>query len=125
MKTYSLFFSFLFILSISINAQKKVDVSLKKPTSIYTFSKFSTDKNGFSAINEKLNLKDFNFVFVDVIDLDLNRFSIDTKNVYRKPSGFIYDDYTRYQNRNLLKGFWLKNDPTRWNLQCPQPNLHQ
>lgn len=55
--------------------------------------------------------------------LDLNQFSIDFKDVGKTPSAFIYDDYKRYQDRNLLKGFLLKNDPTSWNLQRPQPNL--
>jgi hypothetical protein len=55
-------------------------------------------------------------VIVDQIDLDTNTFSMNTKNLGRKPSEFIYDDYKRYQDNNLLKGFLLKNDPTRWDL---------
>jgi hypothetical protein len=123
MKTTYLFLATLFIFSVSLNAQKNAKTLSKAPVSIYTFSNFSTGKNGFSAINKKLKLSNFNFVFVDGIDLDLNRFSINAKNINIQPSEFIYDDYQRYLDRNLLKGFLLKNDPTRWNLQCPQPNL--
>lgn len=119
MKNSCLFLVAFLLFSITLQAQK----TAKKPTSIYTFSKFSDDKNGFSAINKRLKLKNFNFVFVDVVDLDLNQFSVDTNNLYKTPSEFIFDDYKRYQNRNLLKGFLLKNDPTRWNLQCLPQNL--
>lgn len=121
MKTKYLFFLPFFFLSIHLTAQNKNKQKNTKPTSIYTFSKFSIDKNGFFALNKKLNLKDFNFVFVDIIDLESNQFSLDVKNTYKEPSEFIYDDLKRYQNRNLLNGFLIKNDPTRWNLQCPSP----
>jgi hypothetical protein len=124
MKTKYHFIAILFLFSVSINAQKEDKTTSKKPTSIYTFSGFSNDKNDFSAINKKLKLSNLNFVIVNAIDLDLNQFSIDFKNIGKKPSTFIYDDYKRYQDRNLLKGFLLKNDPTRWNLQSPQPSLH-
>lgn len=123
MKTSYLFLITVFLFKLSLNAQKLDKITSKKPISIYTLSKISVDKNGFSAVNKKLNLKNFNFVFVDVIDLDLNQFSIDSKYVYKKPSEFIYDDFNRYQNRNLLKGFLIKNDPTRWNLQYRRSNL--
>ena len=121
MKTKHLFLVIIFLFSISLQAQKATKTSSKKPVSIYTFSNFSNDKNSFSAINKKLNLNDFNFVFIDIVDLDLNQFSIDANNLYKTPSDFINDDFERYQNSNLLKGFLLKNDPTRWNFHCPNP----
>lgn len=123
MRTIYFFIAFIFLFSISINAQKSDKNLLKKPASIYTFSAFSNDKNSFSAINKKLKLANFSFLFVNAINLDLNQFSIDFKDIGKKPSAFIYDDYQRYQDRNLLKGFLLKNDPTRWNLQNQQHNL--
>lgn len=123
MKISYLFLIPVFLFNISLSAQKLDKITSKKPISIYTFSKISVDKNGISSINKKLSLNNFNFVFVDVIDLDLNQFSIDTKYVYKKTSEFIYDDFNRYQNRNLLKGFLIKNDPTRWNLQYRKSNL--
>lgn len=116
MRNLNLLFIVVFFVSISVNAQKK-DANIKKlPTSIYTFNPLGKDLNGISAINKKLNLKSFDFVFVDIVDIDLNQYSIDIKNVYKVPSEFIYDDLRRYQNSNLLKGFLRKNDPTRWNL---------
>lgn len=117
------FIAIIFLSCITINAQKNDKTVSIKPISIYTIPSFSNDENSFFAINKKLKLSNFNFVIVDGLDLDLNRFSLNSKNLGKKPSTFIYDDFKRYQDRNLLKGFLLKNDPTRWNLQCLQPNI--
>tara|TARA_R110002126_G_scaffold291479_2_gene453059 strand:- start:29513 stop:29899 length:387 start_codon:yes stop_codon:yes gene_type:complete len=121
MKIKLSFLALIFLCSSAINAQKKNTNSSNKPISIYTFSKSISDKNSFSAINKKLQLTNFNFVYVDPLDLDLNLMSIDSNNLSNAPSAYIFDDYRRYQDRNLLKGFLLENDPTRWNLQCPNP----
>lgn len=121
MKIKYFFLVIIFLSSISINAQKTNTNFSKKPASIYTFSSFSKNKNSFSAINKKLSLNNFSFSFINVIDADFNQLSIETNNVYKNGSIFIVDDYNRIQNENLLKGFLIKNDPTRWNLQCPNP----
>ncbi len=120
MKTKLLFLAIIFLFNISMNAQKTNKTSLKKPTSIYTFSHFLT-KNNFSFINKKLKIKNFDFVIVNQIDIDTNTFSINFKDLGKNPTTFINDDYVAYRDENLLKGFLLKNDPTRWNLQCPNP----
>jgi hypothetical protein len=125
MKTKYSFLVLIFLFSISINGQNIDENLSKKPVSIYTFSNFLTSENSFSAINKKLKLVNLSFVMVDGIDLDLNRFSVDFKDLGKTPTAFIYDDYKRYQDKNLLKGFLLKNDPTRWNLQCAPANLQQ
>lgn len=118
MKTKLSFLAVIFLFSTAVNAQKKDTNSSNNPVTIYTFSKSIRDKNSFSAINKKLQLTNFNFVYVDPLDLELNRMSIDSNNLSNIPSAYIFDDYKRYQDRNLLKGFLLENDPTRWNLQC-------
>ncbi|PQJ77080.1 hypothetical protein [Polaribacter glomeratus] len=123
MKTKHFVLAFIFLFNISINSQEIDQNSSEKPVSIYTFSNFSNGKNNFSAINKKLKLANLNFVFVDGVAMDLNQFSVDFTNLGKTPTAFIYDDYKRYQDQNLLKGFLLKNDPTRWNLQCLPPNL--
>jgi hypothetical protein len=125
MKTKYSFVVLIFLFSISINGQNIEENLSKKPVSIYTISNFLISENSFSAINKKLKLVNLSFVMVDGIDLDLNRFSVDFKNLGKTPTAFIYDDYKRYQDKNLLKGFLLKNDPTRWNLQCAPANLQQ
>ena len=121
MKLKNILFTVFLLINLSFFAQKKTTSTSKKPASIYTISNLLNSKNSFSAINKKLNLNNFNFVFVDIVDLDLNQFSIEVNNLYKTPSDFIKDDFKRYQNNNLLKGFLLKNDPTRWNFHCPKP----
>ena len=124
MKTKHFFIAIIFLFSFSINGQEVAVNSSKKPASIYTFSAFSKDENNFSAINKKLKLDHFSFGFVDIIDLNLNQFSLDSKDIGKSSTTFMYD-YKRHQDRNLLKDFLFKNDPTRWNLQCQQQNLQQ
>ena len=121
MKTNYLFLSLILLFSFSINAQKTNTSTSKKPVSIYTVSNLLNSNNNFSAINKKLKLNNFDFVYVDQMDLDLNLFSFEFKDIGKNPTAFIYDDYVAYRDENLLKGFLLENDPTRWNLWCPSP----
>ena len=115
--------NFLFVLflsyTFSLSAQENKKESKNLPLSIYTFVS-AKNLNSFSVINKKLNLSNFDFVYVNSLDLDYNLFSLDFRNMGKVPSEFIYDDYKRYQNNNLLKGFLRKNDPTRRNFQCFQ-----
>ena len=107
------------LFSITINAQKTAsNLPIKNP-SIYTSYQLYNDENDFTAINKKLKLNNFKFVFVNLSDLEYDRLSVDLYSLYNTPSNFIFDDYKRYQDRYLLKGFLLKNDPTRWNLRRP------
>jgi hypothetical protein len=124
MKTKYLLFTALFLIGFSVSAQSTTSTSTKKPASIYSFSNVMNNSNSFSAVNKKLRLLKLDFVIVDQIDIDTRRFSIDVKDIGKTPTAFIYDDYRKYQDENLLKGFLEKNDPSYWNLQCPQPNLH-
>jgi hypothetical protein len=124
MKNPYFFITLFFLLNFALNAQITSKTGLKKPVSIYSVSNVLNSKNSFSAINKKLKLNNFNFIFVDLIDLDTNTFSVNFNDLGKNPSAYIYDDNKKYREENLLKGFLEKNDPTRWNLQCPQPNLH-
>jgi hypothetical protein len=56
---------------------------------------------------------------VNLIDLDINQFSFQFKDIGKNPTAFIYDNYIAYRDENLLKGFLLKHDPINWNLHCP------
>ena len=121
MKLKNIFFTVFLLINLSFFAQNTTTSASKKTASIYTVSNLLDSKNDFSAINKKLKLNNFNFTFVTIIDNDFNTYSIDLNNIYRAHSDFINDDLKRRQNKNLLKGFLLKNDPTRWNLWCPSP----
>lgn len=118
MKTTTLFFSLLLLLSLSLNAQNPKEKTTKA-VSIYTFSSLSKNVNSISKLNKKLNLKNFRFVYANQNAIDLNLFALNFDDIGVKPSTLIYDDYLAYRDENLLKGFRLKNDPTRWNLQFP------
>ncbi|WP_298782108.1 hypothetical protein [uncultured Polaribacter sp.] len=123
MKTKYLFLFTVFIFSISLNAQKQDKKETTKPTSIYTFSKLSVDKNGFSALNKRLNLSNYTFVFSDPFNQSLNQFSEDFQYFGKHPLAFNYD-YKRSLDRNLSKILVLQNDPTHWNIHCQNPNLN-
>lgn len=114
MKKIGIFLIVIFLMSLSTIAQKKTIIPKKLPVSIYTFRSFSKDVNSFSSLNKKLNLSNFEFVFIE--NIDNNLFSIETKNKNGRFQEFIYDDLRRYQNNNLLKGFFCKHDPSRWNM---------
>lgn len=121
MKTKYIVLTLIFLFKLSINAQKIHKSSINKPASIYTFSIFDNNQNSFSAINKKLKLNNFSFNFINVFDADFNQLSIETNNVYATSSIFVEDDFNRFQNENLLNGFLIKNDPTRWRFHCPNP----
>ncbi|AZJ34808.1 hypothetical protein [Tenacibaculum singaporense] len=107
---------FLIAVVFSTTAQE-IDKKEKTPKSIYTFSNVSTNFYDSSTINKNLNLNELSFFIVSQQDIDNNSFSIPFNKLSKKPTSLIYDDYTDYQNNNLLKGFLKKNDPTRWNPQ--------
>ncbi len=121
MKLKNILFTVFLLINLSFFAQKTNSSFKKKPVSIYSFSQFSNNQNSFSAINKKLNLNNFNFAFVNIIDSNFNQFSIDANNIYKTQPEFVDDDFRRYQNKNLLKGFLIENDPTRWLFHCPSP----
>ena len=118
MKKEILFLPVALFISLLSFAQKTEKTDNKAPISIYTFNSLEKDVNSFTSIRNRLNLISFKFVIIDANDIDTNTVSLDFKNIGTTPTLFIYDDYNRYQNNNLLKGFLYKNDPTRWNLHC-------
>ena len=84
------------------------------PLSIYTLHTFSnTENNSYWNSIQKLNLTSYRFVYAKQNNLDYNIFSLRFENIGKRPSKFIYNDYRRYQNNNLLKGFLFENEPTR------------
>ncbi|AUC86187.1 hypothetical protein CW731_13265 [Polaribacter sp. ALD11] len=116
MKRRTLFLMIVLLVSISFHAQKTELPQQKVPVSIYTFNSLDKDVNSISSLNKRLNLTTYKFVTIAANDIENNIASINFSDVGKKPSAYIYDDYKKYQNNNLLKGFLLKNDPTRWNL---------
>lgn len=112
MKTTTLLILFLFCGHL-VKAQQKQVVKTSQQKSIYTLQ-LTQNTNDYTSLNNRLKLTNFNFVFVNDEDIDNGTFNIAFKNIGKKPSTFIYDDYNNYRDNNLLKGFFRKHDLTRW-----------
>ena len=114
----------LFLLFIHlIQAQNSTEKHQKSPLSIYTFSGFLSDANGFFCINKKLNFGTYSFVFKNRLVVEKEHFSTLSDAENKKSTTFTYNAIQKYLDQKLVKDFIQKNDPSQWNLHCPQPNL--
>ena len=128
MKKYYFLLITLFVGSFCFSQNKTTSKKLL-PISIYTASlnKVNTNNtNTYSSIAQRLNFnKYYKFVSVSFEDIDNGRFLISDDNLTTKPTIFIYDDYKKYRDENLLKGFLQKHDLTRWQpCNFRQPNVN-
>jgi len=105
---------FLFLVSM-LHAQDTQKNKEKLPNSIYTFNYFSENPFDNFWAQKKVQFSVYDFVHVSFDDLNNNAFSINLKDIGKKPSRFIYDDYVKYDRNYFLKDFFRKHDPTRWN----------
>jgi len=98
-----LFFSSLnYVLSQEINVELGTTVL---PKSIYS-KNILTEKNSTFLTNNKLNLKQYKFVFLDVKKIKDGYFTIPLKDI-AKPSDFIFETYKDiYNKRALEKSFF-------------------
>ncbi|WP_397444591.1 hypothetical protein [Polaribacter sp. R77954] len=120
MKVRYLLITITLFLGLCTQAQNTTKTQLKTAVSIYTFSSLSKNTNSISNLNKKLNLKNIQFGYVGHINSDFNRFPLFFQDLSQTPSDFIYD-YKRFQDRNIPIAFLVENNPTFWNLQCPNP----
>lgn len=75
------------------------------PNSIYSENILS-DKNSTFLIHNKLKLKNYKFVFLDVDIINDGYFTIPLKNI-AKPSSFVFETFKDIQNkRNLELSFF-------------------
>ncbi len=116
MKKAALTILLCFVIYGITHAQKLQNEIEKVPTSIYTFNYFSENPFDNFWTQKKFQFPSYDFVYVNFDDLNNNTFSIRLKDVWKKPSQFIYDDYAKYNRDYFLKDFFLKHDPTRWNM---------
>ena len=115
MKKIQLTILLCFIICGITHAQKLQSQIEKVPNSIYTFNYFSENPFDNFWAQKKVQFSVYDFVHVSFDDLNNNAFSINLKDVWKKPSRFIYDDYVKYNRDYFLKDFFRKHDPTRWN----------
>jgi len=96
------FISFNYVFSQEINVELD---NLVLPKSIYS-KNILTEINSTFLINNKLKLKQYKFVFLDVQKIEDGYFTIPLKNI-TKPSDFIFETYKDiYNKRALEKSFF-------------------
>ena len=118
MKTKYLFITITLFFVFFSNAQSSTKNQQKPLLSIYTFSSLS--KNSISNLSKTLNLKSIRFTRVNYFNPNFNEFPFYFEDLSKNPSDFAYD-FKRYQDRLLPREFLVENNPTLWNLQCPNP----
>lgn len=103
-------FYFILIFFIGFNCvfSQEINIELDNtelPKSIYSKS-ILIEKNSNFLTNNKLNLKQYKFVFLDVQKIEDGYFTIPLKNI-AKPSDFIFETYKDiYNKRALEKSFF-------------------
>ena len=127
MKKHSSLLFALFIGGFCFSQEQKTTNNKRLPISIYTTTFNISDKKtpSYSSIKKNLNLNNtYKFVTVSFEEIDNGRFLISDTNLSTKSTQFIYDDYKRYRDEHLLKGFFEKHDLTRWDpCNFIQPNV--
>jgi len=97
-----LFFSIVASFSQQINNESE---NLFLPKSIYSLNISTKDVSAFN-IQNKLNIKQYKFIPLNVYNIEDGYFSIPLKNI-KKPSDFIFETYKdKYAKRNLEKSFF-------------------
>lgn len=105
-KKIFLIITFLIACNTSFSQELSVDLETTLlPKSIYS-KNILTDINSTFITNNKLNLKQYKFVFLDVQKIDEGYFTIPLKNI-SKPSEFVFETFKDIQNkRNLEESFF-------------------
>lgn len=106
----------LVLLTISVSfSQNKSTKKKKKPVSIYTINYKNTSLNTCFLVNKNLNFKKYRFSTLSFQEID--RGILTTSNLFSNKSlAYIEEDIKSHRDEHLLKGFLLKNDPTRWSI---------
>ncbi|MFY0602816.1 MAG: hypothetical protein JXQ93_02625 [Flavobacteriaceae bacterium] len=106
----------LLISTTTLHAQIESILKTSPPESIYALNYFHSGSITDFSPADHIDIPNYDFIYVSFDDLENNSFSFNLKDLWRKPTRFIYDDYIHYNN-NPLRGFLRQQDPTRW--FCP------
>ncbi len=111
MRKINFLVSFFVLVSFFAFSQENEGTVKKKslPVSIYTVEN-KIDTHGFSAINKRLQLTAFTFIFSDDKYREFNYFTIKSKNFQKNTYSVIDNDLFRFKE----KSFQFKIDPTLW-----------
>jgi hypothetical protein len=116
MKKYAYLLFILFVGGVCFSQQKTTNSNFI-PISIYTTS-FLVNKGSnpsYASIQKNLKFKSYyktTTISYEVVDSE--QFLNSSRNITTKTPRFIYDDYKKYRDEKLLKGFLEMHDPTRW-----------
>jgi hypothetical protein len=116
MKKTVLFFILFIALNSVLHAQSTQKKSITKlPKSIYTLHYFSTNSVPSFGLQKNIQFSSQDIVFVNFNTLESYALSLNLKDIWTKPYRFVYDDNPWSRKNYLLKDFFKKHDPTRWN----------
>ena len=106
MNKFYLLAAFFIAYNTCVSQEVKLDsLSALLPKSIYT-KNIATEINSSFQIQNKLNLTNFNFFYLDVQKIDDGYFTIPLKDI-GKQSDFVFETYKDIQNkRNLEQSFF-------------------
>jgi hypothetical protein len=107
----------------SSNGQTKINTNNKAPISIYTFNSIKINMHTIASLKKRLNIDSFVFQFTSPQTREKQQPLLIFKEIGKEKIRYVYDDYEKHENNNLLKCFLLKNDPTRWNLSCKENRI--
>lgn len=114
MNVFQKCFTLFICLSTSIGfsqEQKKDTLNTKIPISIYTASQISTNFNSLYYINNRLNLKSYQFLILDEKSIEMGNFTVPLYNISLAPSSYINDSYNKiYHKKNLESAFFKVSD---------------
>lgn len=81
------------------------------PVSIYSSNSDFIDLNSTYAINKKLNLTTFKFMYLNIRNIEEGYYTIPFYNINNAPSSYIYETYNKvYQTAQLQKSFFKVSD---------------
>lgn len=102
-KTFFIIFC-LFSFGVSFSQKQPTDSIIKKiPVSIYTATQISTDLNSLLNMNNRLDLKSYNFLVLDKTAFGMGDFTVPLYNIPLKPSNYIYDTYNKNHQKSILE----------------------
>jgi hypothetical protein len=99
-----IFFIVVFFININTCFSQKTNVDLDTtllPKSIYSKHILSENNSAF-LINNKLNLKQYKFLFLDVAKIEEGYFTIPLKDISKR-SNFVYETYKDIYNKRALE----------------------
>lgn len=97
---------------IGFSQEKSIDEKgVTIPTSIYIPSQMKFDLNSVSLVNDRLDLKNYTFLYLDTRNIEDGYFTLPLSSIGQTPTKYIYDTYSKvYHTKNLKQAFFKVSD---------------